>query len=92
MGDGTVQEIYDRLRIVEQETALNGQALKRVEDDLDRLESDKINPMFAQVADLHTTMTRSKGFFGGVFLAAGAMWTVIMGALAAAWKVIGGVS
>ncbi len=83
-------EIYDRLRQVEKDTALNGQKMDQLEANVRRVETEKIDPMASQVADLHGTMTRNKGFWAGVFLTAGAVWTVLAGAFAAFWKVIAG--
>jgi len=84
------ETIKQRLREVEQDTALQRQAIANLDTKLTKMESDKIDPMRAQVNELHTTMTKNKGFWGGIFLAVGAIWSVFAGIGVTIWRVFTG--
>lgn len=86
----TDQQVYDRLREVETATSLNGVRLEQLKCAQSKMENEKIDPMRQQVDELHTTMTRNKGFVTGLFVMAGAVWTAVAGVAVATWKLFSG--
>lgn len=83
-------EIYSRLNKVESDTKLVAQSLDQLRSAHDKMESEKIDPMAKKVDELHTTMTSSKGFIAGIFVMAGAVWSVILAVAAYLWKAFSG--
>ena len=88
MPDNT--EVYERLRTVENAVLQTGMKVETVERDVHKLEVQKIDPLCAQVADIHDTVTRSNGFIGGAIMTIGAIWAIISIISVAAWKWITG--
>lgn len=85
-----MEQVYERLRVVEQSVALDGQKLDRVQQDLDQLETHKIDPMVEKVDAIHETLTRGRGFVGGIMVSVSAFWGVVIAVGAGIWKLLGG--
>lgn len=86
MSGANMEDMAERLRKVEQDTAVNGQKLDHLTEDYRRLETQKIDPMFQQVREMHSAMMRNKGFVAGAFMMAGAVWAVIGAFGVAIWN------
>ncbi len=84
------EDLYDRMRQMEQGQAVTDEKVDRLERDLHRLEREKIDPMRKQVSDIHTHVTRTSGFWAGVFMTVGAAWTGLAGLGLMLWRLFTG--